>query len=215
MCPPSMLKTHKKQKLQLLYPFVYIGEIGTLRQLQQSLHEQKLHVAPTKRDNVAGHCCCSPCSAHVISERSTTPSFASVSSITPALTTPTTSIEPARRKILMHWDSELLDGWHLECVPCHKPSGELGRLRRKAQHHHLSHDDGLVCQKLVDCHRNVSTDSQTIGVVCDPTGAGFSPRGAGSGCGSSLGDCYDRIVIGAIIAFHDIVDYLAGLTILT
>jgi hypothetical protein len=53
-------------------------------------------------------------------------------------------MECARLKqSLLCWDGKLLDRWHLESVPCNKPSGVLDRLLRIAQSHHQSHDCGL------------------------------------------------------------------------
>jgi hypothetical protein len=198
----------------MLY-LLYILVPGVLHLFLYSLHRQKLHVAPNKRDNVAGHCCRGPMQWACNQQTEYTPSSASVSTIAPATMSPTPTVEGAHQKNLLHWDGELLDGWHLECVMCHKSSGGLSRLRRKAHCCHLSHDGGLVCQKLVDYRHNFSVDSQIgVGVAGAPTDAGCSPSGAGCSCGSSLGDRCDCIIIGVIIAFHDIVDCLVGVSIL-
>ncbi len=125
----NVLKATQVTNISIVIPFVCIGEIGVSRLLLLSLNGQKLHVAPNKRDNVARHCCHGPYSAHVISKWGTAPWPMSMSKFVPALTSPMPSVEGTCQKTLLHWDSKLLDGQHLECVTCHKLSGGMGRLQ--------------------------------------------------------------------------------------
>jgi hypothetical protein len=54
------VKATREINIPIFIPFVYVGEISIVHLLHPSLSKQKLHVVPTERDNVAGHCCHGP-----------------------------------------------------------------------------------------------------------------------------------------------------------
>ncbi len=137
------IKATQETTVPIFIPFVYVGEIGIFAPVAPLPVQAEAACCPCL---MGQYSCCSPCIVHVISKWGMTPSFMPASLIAPTLTYSTTREECTCLKwSLLHWDGELLDRWHLESVPCNKPSGVFGRLLHKAQSHHLSCDSGLVC----------------------------------------------------------------------